>query len=364
MTSYYAPRHVQHIAELEKRFGPVSDEVAVALRSLVRVICQYEDPVDAIPFLERCLAIEEALHGPEVTLSDLNTWIGQAGGVDFEYVEPLQLRRLAVKTEVFGEASQEVAACEALAQRYAWSGTYSKARAFLERSIAIKERLHGVLSAEVVAAVDLLAETSARLKRWEDAETYLQRGRELKEKIFGARSEEVARSLLTSAIVFANASKLQQTGTRMERVRKAAAAFELGLNQLEERLGPDSHQVQKALEAMAGAYVDCREFRQAEPLLKRLLAKSERAHGRDAAALLWILAELAEGYANDGSEKAEPVLERSFELLRALLDAKKPIFPSGIRNEVLYGGSGGGVLEKLVRASETFRSNLRKRWGA
>lgn len=82
MTSFYAPNHLQHIAKLEERFGAVSDEVAVALRSLVRVICQYEDPIEAIPFLERCLSIEEALHGPQVTLSDLNNWIGHAAEVD------------------------------------------------------------------------------------------------------------------------------------------------------------------------------------------------------------------------------------------------------------------------------------------
>lgn len=370
MTSYYAPRHLQHISGLEKRFGPVSDEVAVALRSLVRVICQYEDPFDAIPFLERCLAIEEALHGPHATLSDLNTWIGQAGGLDFEYVEPFQLRRLAVKTDIFGEVSQEVAGeCEAIAKRYAWSEPYSAARAFLERSIEIKEKLHGVVSVEVATAVDLLAETSARLKKWTDAEADRQRSLDLKNKIFGAKSEEVAGTLLASAILYANASKLQKTGTRHEGIRKAVTAFEHGLSLLEERFGPDSLDVQKALEAMIRAYMDCREFWKAEPLLKRLLATCERAYGYDAAALLWILAELAEGYADEGSEKAEPVLERSFAVLRTFLDAKKPIFHSSMRDlpgskEVLYGGTGGGILEKLVRASETFRSNLRKRWGA
>jgi hypothetical protein len=30
---------------------------------------------------------------------------------------------------------------------------------------------------------------------------------------------------------------------------------------------------------------------------------------------------------------------------------------------VLVRGTGRGILEKLVRASETFRENLRERWG-
>jgi len=362
MTSFYAPNHLKHIAGLEKRFGPVSDEVATGLRSLVRVICQHEDPVEAIPFLERCLALEEALHGSEATLSDLNTWIGQAGGVDFEDLEPLQLRRLAVKTEVFGETSEQVAAeCQALAQRYGSNVPYRKARALLERSIAIKEKLHGADSVEVAEAVDLLAETSARLEKWKDVEADLQRSLELKEEIFGARSEQVARSLLAAAIVYANASKLQQSGTRHERIRKAVSAFDSGLNLLEERFGPDSFEVQNALEAMIRAYVECREFRRAEPLLKRLLAIREKAYGNDAPALLWILTELAKGYAEESVDEAEPMLERSVAMLRMLLDAKKPIFRPGIAN---LPGNGDGVLEQLVRASDRFRSNLRKRWGA
>lgn len=369
MTSFYAPNHLQHIAKLEKRFGSVSDEVAVALRSLVRVICQHEDPVDALPFLERCVSIEEALHGPKATLADLDAWIGQPG-VDFEHYESFQLRRLAVKTEIFGEASQEVEAeCGALAKGYASQGRDWKARAFLERSIAIKEKLHGPASVEVAAAVELLAETSARLKRWKNAETDLQRSLELKKKVFGTTSEEVTQALLTSAIVYANASKLQQTGTRMRRIHKAATAFELGLNQLEERFGSESLEVQKALEAMICAYVDCREFWKAEPLLKRLLTTCERAYGDDATALLWILAELAEGYADEGSPEAEPVLARSFAVLRTFLDSKKPIFHHGIQDlpgnkEALYGGTGRAILEKLIRASETLQRNLKKRWGA
>jgi hypothetical protein len=367
MTSFYAPRHLEHIAGLEKRFGPVSDEVATALRSLVRVICQYEDPVEAAPFLERCISIGESLHGPKSILSDLDTWIGHADRVDFEYIEPFQLRRLAIKTEVFGEASQETAVeCEALARRYAANGSYPKARVLLQRSISIRETLHGADSGEVAAAVDLLAETSARLEKWEDARTSLARSLALKQKIFGERSEEVARTLLTTAIVHANASKRQRPASAAESIEKAAAAFELGLSIVEERSGPDGLQVQKALEAMIRAYVDCRQFWKAEPLLKRLLSICERTYGEDAAALLWILAELAVGYADARSERTEAVLERSFELLQTFLGAREPISRHSIMDlagnkTVLYGA---GVLERLVRASETFRRNLRRRWGA
>ena len=100
--------------------------------------------------------------------------------------------------------------------------------------------------------------------------------------------------------------------------------------------------------------------------MKRLLSICELAYGEDAAALLWILAELAVGYADARSEATEPMLERGFELLQNFLGARKPIFRNAIMDyagnkSVLYGE---GVLERLVQASEMFRRNLSKRWGA
>ncbi|GMO38046.1 tetratricopeptide repeat protein [Bradyrhizobium sp. TM233] len=370
MASFYAENHLRHIAGLEKRHGPISDEVVTALRTLIKLICRSEDPVEAIPFLDRCISIQESLHGPQSILGDLDEWIGHAGRVDFKLVEPFQLRRLAIKTRLSGEHSWQAAEeCEAIARKWASTGDYSRARAFLERSISILEKVHGAVSVEVAGAVDTLAEIGARLKKWEDAETNLQRSLHLKEKIFGKRSEEAARTLLTSAIVHANSCKLERHGAKFESLRKAVTAFASGLDIIEERFGPDSLEVQKALEAMISAYLDCGEFWKAEPLLKRLLEICERTYGDDAAALLWILAELATGYARERVEDAEPVLERGFAVLRTFLDAGKPIFRRSIldmagNRKVLYGGSQKGVLETLVQASETFRDNQRKRWGA
>jgi hypothetical protein len=63
------------------------------------------------------------------------------------------------------------------------------------------------------------------------------------------------------------------------------------------------------------------------------------------------------------------MLERGFDVLRKFLDARRPVLRRSIADlsgtpEVLYGRSRDGLLEKLVRASETTRSNLRQRWGA
>src|SRR6185503_6655978 len=103
MASFYADSHLRHIAGLEQRHGPISDEVVTALRTLIKLICRSEDPVDAIPFLDRCISIQESLHGPQSILGDLDGWIGKAGGVDFKLVEPFLMRRLAIKSRLFGD---------------------------------------------------------------------------------------------------------------------------------------------------------------------------------------------------------------------------------------------------------------------
>jgi hypothetical protein len=73
MASCYAENHLRHIAGLEKRHGPISDEVVTALRTLIGLICRSEDPVEAIPFLDRCISIQESLHGPQSILGDLDS---------------------------------------------------------------------------------------------------------------------------------------------------------------------------------------------------------------------------------------------------------------------------------------------------
>ena len=119
---------------------------------------------------------------------------------------------------------------------------------------------------------------------------------------------------------------------------------------------------------MARSYLACGEFWKAEPLLKRSLSITERVHGT-AAALLWILVELSEGYARKNSDQAGPLMQRSFEILRSFLDAKNPTCRYEISDApedraALYSTGSLGLLERLVGASEMARGNLRRRWGA
>jgi tetratricopeptide (TPR) repeat protein len=368
MTSF--GNHFAHIAKLEAKFGPHSEEVAVALRTLARLICQYEEPAGAVPYFERCMAIREALKGPAAILPDLDEWIEQTNPVGFTVREPFILKRLSIKAGLFGEADPRVAdACDALASDYVHLSRFAEARPLLERSLAIREKLGGVHGAEVASVLETLVAVCLREGQREQADRYLERCNEAAEAAFGANSSGLARMLVSLAVARIDADRSQKHRVRSETVRQARPLFERAFAINEELFGPDSLELQKALEAIARACLACGAFWEAEPLLERLLSIGERTYGHDAAALLWILAELAHGYADERSGQAEPLLERSFDVLRKFLDAKRPTFSEAIadlpgNSEVLYGGNPEGLLEKLVQASETTRRNLRKRWGA
>lgn len=362
--------HLVHIAKLEGKFGPDSEEVAVALKTLSRLICQYGEPADAVPYFERCIGIREARKGPASILPDLDEWIDQTNPVGFTVREPFIRKRLAIKASAFGELDPEVVeACDALASDYLHLERFAEARPLLERSLTIKEKLNGVHSAEVAAALEALVHVCLREGRHEQADRYRERCAEVAESVFGASSGELARMLVSLAVARIDAGRSQKKSARADSVRTARPLFARALSINEELFGPDSFQVQKALEAVARACLACGVFWEAEPLLQRLLSIGERIWGDDAAALLWILAELADGYASERSGQAEPMLERSFDVLRKFLDAKRPALRDAIADgpgnkEVLYSASPTGLLETLVRASETNRRNARKRWGA
>jgi len=361
--------HHAHIAKLEARFGRQSEEVAVALHTLARLIVKYDDSLEAVPYFERCIAIREALNGPASILADLDAWMDQ-DNLAFKAREPFMQKRIAIKADAFGAFDPEVVeACDALAWDYLHLKRFGEARPLLERSLAIREKINGADSAEVATVLETLAEACLRDGQRQRADRYLERCVAVADAAFGPRSRQVANMLVSLAAACLEAGLSQSNSVRFDTVRRARPMLERALAINEELAGPDSLEVQRVLEAAARAYLKCRAFWEAEPLLKRLLSIFERSYGEDAGALLWILAELADGYADAQSGEAEPILERSFDVLRRFLDTKRPVLRRSIADlpgnrEVLYGTSREGLLEKLVHASEATRSNLRQRWGA
>lgn len=361
--------HLAHIAQLEAKFGAESDEVATALNTLAFLICQSGDPADALPYFDRSITIREALHGPESLLPQLNQWIEQSGPVQFRHLEPFLLGRLEIMTTAWGEIDPRIAEeCDRIASRYLYRHEPKQARPFLEQSLAIVTELHGADSEEVGKALERLVEACLRAGDQKLAARHRDRRIAVAERAHGADSAEVAATLVSLALAAITASKQAPRELVQQAIRREAEELcDRALSIEQAVFGPDSLQVQQTLEAVSRALLDCRDFHKAERLLRRLLDICERAHGNDAAALLWILANLAQIYAYDRSQLAEPTLERCFAILRRFLDVRRPTMTTRITDlkdgEMLYSSNSSGLLEMLVRISERVDYNSRKRWG-
>lgn len=370
MTSYMLDKHLAHIAGLEARHGVVSEEVAVALNTLARLICQYEEPAEAIPYFSRYIAIREQLRGSASILADLDEWIDQDNEGGFQVREPFIRQRLHIKTSLFGEFDPWVAEeCDGLASTYIQLKRYSDARPLLERSLAAKKKIDGARTAEVAATLERLVDVCLHTGDRDMADRYLERCVKATEAVFGLNRRELGDRLVGLAVMYVASCKWQRRSVKTRMVQKAMPMFERGLASIERICGPDSFEVQKALAAVSQACLQSDEFWKAEPLLRRLLSTTERTDGNDAAASLWILVELALGYAGEGSDKAEPVVERSFDVLKVLVDSERPRHQGRMakhsgRMDVLDVSGRSGLLEKLLRAAEMVRGNLRRQWGA
>ncbi|MDI3561206.1 tetratricopeptide repeat protein [Bradyrhizobium sp. Arg816] len=362
-------KHLVHIAGLEKKFGAASEEVAVALDTLAGLICQYEESEDAVPYFERCLAIRETLRGPASILPWIDGWLGQRHPMSFKAREPFLLKRLDIMASTQGEFDRRISdQCDSLASIYLNLNRLADARRLLERSLAIKERLKGAHSADVVPTLGTLIDICLRERKREQADRYLEQHLDAMDAAFGETTKEAAAAMVPLAVTLISSSQFERPRYEPEGIRRARVLFEAALTIYEEQSGPDSVEVQRTLERISRACLESGQFHHAAPLLKRLLSICERIYGDDAAALLWILSELAHGYADAGSMEAEPLLERSHDVLRRFLDAGKPTVRQEIRDlagdkQVLYRGR-GNLVERLVRTSEMVRGITRKRWGA
>jgi hypothetical protein len=360
-------QHLAHIAGLEQQFGPDSEPVAVALNTLAGLICKYQQSEDAVPYFERCLQIRAQLRGPRAVLAEIDRWLDQP--LCFAAREPFLLKRIEIRAEVLGECDASLAdECASLAGVYANLNRTAEARILFERSLAIRQAAGDTGSAELVTLLERLVEISLREKQRAQAAGYLAQCREVVEASNGTASAQTAQTLVTLAATLIAAVQFERSHRNPAGLREARPLFEQAFAILESRFGPDSHELQKALERIARACLDARQFWAAEPLLNRLLAIGERVYGAEAAALLWILTELADGYADDGAAAAGAVLDRAYAVLRRFLDARRPMVRDDITElpgaaDVLFSGR-GGLLERLTGASETHRRNLRRRWGA
>jgi CHAT domain-containing protein/Tfp pilus assembly protein PilF len=305
------------LAIQEKVGGPDDLEVASLLDDLAGL---YEDQgryAEAAPLYRRSLAIREKVLGPDhpdtaIELNNLaNLYLDQGRYTD---AEPLLKRSLAIREKVLGPDHHDVApALSNLAALYRNEGRYVDAEPLYKRSLAILEKVHDDFTGAM--ALVNLADLYDNEGRYADAEPLYKRSLALYEKTRDPDHPDVAIPLIN----LANSYRLAGRYAEGEPLAKRALSI------AEKRVGPDHPRVANSLNSLALLYWKQGRYAEAEPLYKRSLAIRENVLGPDHPQVAQSLNNLAVLYMDQGRyAEAEPLYKRSLATYEKTLGPDHP----------------------------------------
>lgn len=255
--------------------GPDDPAVAVSLGNLALVLRDLGDPAAARPLLERALAITKATYRADhpavaVGLGNLASVLQELG--DPAAARPLRERALAVGEAVYGPDHPTVALrLSNLATVLRDMADPSAARPLLERALRISEAAHGPDHPAVAVRLSNLALVLRDLGDAAGARALLERALAVDEAVYGPDHPVVAVGLGNLAAV-------------VEELDGPAAArplLERALTLSEAAHGPEHPAVATGLGNLATVLEHLGDAAAARPLLERALAIAEAAHGPD-----------------------------------------------------------------------------------
>jgi CHAT domain-containing protein/Tfp pilus assembly protein PilF len=305
------------LAIAEKISGPDDLNVAFLLDDLAGVYEEQGRYTDAEPLYRRSLSIREKVLGPDdpdlaVGLNNLaNLCLYQGRHAE---AEPLLKRSLAIRQKVLGPEHPDVAAALSnLASLYYDQGRYADAEPLYKRSLAIQEKARNDFNGAVtlVNLADLYEDEG----RYADAEPLLKRSLALYEKTRGRDHPDVAIALNNLANFY------QLTGRFTDSEQLARRALSI----TEKTLGPDHPRVAVSLNSLALLYWKRGRYAEAEPLYRRSLAIREKVLGPDHPYVADSLNNLAVLYFDQGRyAEAEPLYKRSLATYEKTLSPEHP----------------------------------------
>jgi CHAT domain-containing protein/Tfp pilus assembly protein PilF len=270
--------------------------------------------VQAVPLLERALALREAAFGvmhPEVAscLNLLGVVHYLQGG--YTRAEPLFLRALMIRETALGQNHPRVAdSLSDLATLYWAQGNYARAEPLYERALAIGEAALGKNHSDVAAIINNLATLYWAQGNYARAEPLYERALAIFEAALGKNHPQVATTLINLAAVYIARGDY----TRVEPLCERALAI------LDAALGKSHPQVAAALNNLAAVYIARGDYARVEPLCERALAILEAALGKSHPQVAAALNNLAAVYIAQGNyARAEPLYERVLEIQEAAL---------------------------------------------
>ena len=274
---------------------------------------------EALPLLERSLAINESALGEEhpLTALSLNNLAGlyRATG-QFEEALPLYERSLAIRESALGEQHPDTGvSLNNLAALYQDTGRFEEALPLYERSLAIRESALGEQHPDTGVSLNNLAALYQDTGRLAEALPLYQRALAIRELVLGEQHPDTGVSLNNLAGLY------RATG----RLTEALPLLERSLAIRESALGEEHPLTATALNNLAGLYQDTGRFEEALPLYERSLAIYESLLGKehpDTGVSLWNLAVFHQQ--RGASAIALPLIERAANIFLATLGEQHP----------------------------------------
>jgi tetratricopeptide (TPR) repeat protein/CHAT domain-containing protein len=314
------------VALLEDARGP-GDEVGRALNGLARLYTQTKRLGEAESLLERSIAALEKALGPEhISVAGSLTALADVHYLRGRLDEPVLLyrRALSIREKALGPDHLDVAhTLIFLADASRPLGRIEEALSLCQRALAIREKGLGPDHLEVAALLDNVALLN---KDDETAISLYERALAIRVKALGPSHEDVSR---------AHKALSSRVGSVVVKCRvehcydKAIALNERLLAVTERMLGPDHTHVSELLGDLVSVYDaqryhsashpdyrPLRDYTEAEPLLERLVAMAEGAHGTEHLEVGKRLGRLASHYRTRGMfAEAEQVLKRTLSIV-------------------------------------------------
>lgn len=240
--------------------------------------------------------------------------------------EPLLLDAVATHEKLGEESAQLAYSLNELGILYGNQGHFEKAQPLFERSLALREQLHGRNSSEIAGSLINLAGSYRRQGKLAQAQPLLERAIGILRR--SEQAEAVEQSELASAL-----NILGNVCFGLDQLSAAEGHWRQSLGLFEQSLSPDHPQVATVLSNLGALFRRQARYADAEPLYRRALEIHAKALGDSSPDVAADLHDLANLYLEwKKYAQAEPLYQRVLALRQALFGKEHPVLITSCRD--------------------------------
>jgi CHAT domain-containing protein/Tfp pilus assembly protein PilF len=344
------------LAIREQRLGPDHFDLILTLNALAILHSNKGDYAKADLLFQRVLAIRERTLGPEnpyvaepLNNLALNSW--QRG--DYAKAEELHQRALSIRERALGPEHLDFAqSLNNLAVLYYEKGDYVRAEPMMRRALRIREGALGPEHRDVATVLNNLANISKYTGNYAEADSRFRRTLAIREKAMGPEHPEVATTLNNLGLLYIERGAYAEAEPFLRRARAID----------EKILAPEHPNVARTLNNLALLYSHLDEHAKAEPLYRQALEVWEKALGPEHFTVAYPIGNLANLYHRQGDyAKAEPLFRRALAIWEKALGPEHLFVTRALDNIAsfyLVKGEIDRAIEFQARASAVAEHNL------